>query len=463
MPDSRNISLVTKSLCLLVFVSWLCILVVWPRSALAASLIRDAEIEHTLHVYGDPIFKAAGLRPSAIKIFIVNDDALNAYVAGGGNLFLHTGLILQTTTPDMLIGVMAHETGHIAGGHLARGAEKLKDAQLGTILTYIAGAAAAVATKKPEAAAVVIGGGSTSVGRNFLAFTRTHEEAADQAALGYLDTLGISASGLTKVFALLERHEREHAGSPDPYLLTHPLSSTRIEHVRNHADTSSIPEGKYPKSYDILHARMIAKLYGFLQSPERTFQKYPQSDKSVPARLARAVAYYKIPELDKSLAEIDSLIEEAPNDAFFHELKGQILFENGRVEEALPSYEKALKLLPGSPLILVDMGKVELAQNDLRIPSAITHLEKAVSIDNSNPDAWHFLAVAYGKKGKDGMASLAQAENASLNGDYDAALEHVNRALKKLKEGTPAWRRAQDLKAYAVDRRKEKKEDDSPF
>lgn len=429
----------------------------------AANLIRDAELEHTLRTYADPIFKAAGLKPSAVKIFIVNDDSLNAYVAGGSNLFIHTGLILQTTTPDMLIGVMAHETGHIAGGHLARGAEKLKDAQLGTILTYVAGAAAAVATKKPEAAAAVISGGATTVGRNFLAYTRTHEEAADQAALGYLDKLGISAAGLVKTFSLLERHEREHMGSPDPYLLTHPLSSARIEHVRDHAAKSSIPEGKYPKSYDAMHQRMLAKLYGFLESPERTLQKYPKSDKSVAARMARAVAYYKMPELDQSLAEMDSLLDESPKDAFYHELKGQILFENGRVSEALDSYKTALKLAPNSPLILTDMGKVSLAQNEPPLQSAITHLEKSTSLDNSNPDTWHFLAVAYGKVGNSGLSSLAQAEQSALNGDYDIALEHVNRSLEKLKEGSPAKRRAQDLKAYAINMRKKKEDAGSSF
>jgi len=436
---------------------------VFCAQAHAVPLIRDAEIEHTLHAMGDPIFTVAGLKPSAVHIFIVNDDALNAFVAGGSNLFIHTGLILETTSPDMLLGAMAHETGHIAGGHLAKGAEKLKDAQLGTILTYIVGAAAGVATKKPEAAGAVIAGASTTIGRNFIAFTRAHEEAADQAALGYLDKLDISASGLQKVFALLERHRREHSNNPDPYLLTHPLSSTRIDHVRNHVANSPIPAGKYPKAYDILYKRMVAKLYGFLRTPERTLQKYPLSDKSIPARLARAIAYYKMPDIEKSMTEMDSLIKESADDPFFHELKGQILFENGRVAEALASYEKAVRLLPNSPLILADLAKVELAQNDTHLSSAIAHLEKATLIDNSNADAWHFLAIAYGKTGNKGLSSLALAEEALLAADYDNALENVNRALDILKESTPARRRAQDLKAHAIEMRQQAKKEERPF
>ncbi len=433
------------------------------EAALAAPLIRDAEVEHTLRLYADPIFTVAGLKPSAVRIFIVQDDALNAYVAGGSNLFIHTGLIETCDTPDMLIGVMAHETGHIAGGHLAQGTEKLKNAEMGTIFSYVLGAAAAVASKKPEAAAVVISGSANTVGRNFMAFTRAHEEAADQAGLNFLDKLDISASGLLKIFTLLKRHEREHFGAIDPYLITHPLSSTRIDHVRHAVEISKIPEGQYPKNFDMPHKRMVAKLYSFLKTPERTFQKYPVADKSVPARMAHAIAYYKMPDLVKSLAEMDSLIKESPKDPFFHELKGQILFENGRIPEALESYAKASQLLPGSALILTDLAKVELAQKEPRVQSAISHLEKANSIDNTNPDTWHFLTIAYGKAGNKGMSYLAMAEEDALNADFKSALSEVNQALTLLKEATPARQRAQDLKAHAIAMQQKEKEEESRF
>jgi predicted Zn-dependent protease len=446
---------------LLAFLTCVCF---FSNAAFAVPLIRDAEIEHTLRLYGDPIFKAAGVKPSSVHIFIVQDDSLNAYVAGGANLFIHTGLIEATDTPDMLLGVMAHETGHIAGGHLAQGTEKLKDAQLGTILSFVLGAAAAVASHQPGAAAAVIGGGQSTVGRNYLAFTRAHEEAADQSALTSLDKLDISASGFLKVFSLLQRNERQHPGSPDPYLLTHPLTSERIEHVRNHVETSSIPEGQYPKQFDILHRRMIAKLYGFLESPERTMQKYPLSDKSVPARMARAIAYYQMPDLDKSMTEMNSLLAEAPNDPFFHELKGQILFENSHVKDALADYEKAGTLLPDSPLILTDLAKVEMAQKEpALIPAAIGHLEHANSIDNSNPDTWRLLGTAYGQENNMGMSYLSLAEEAILEDDPKGALRQVNQALTQLKEGTPARQRAQDLKAHAIEMKRDRKDAESPF
>ncbi len=427
--------------------------------AYAVPLIRDAEIEHTLRLYTDPIFKIDGLKPSNVKLFIVEDDSLNSYVAGGANIFIHTGLLMDCDTPDMVIGVLAHETGHIVGGHLAQGSEKIKDAQLGSILSFVLGAAAAAASGRPEAAAAVITGGQNAVGRNFLAFTRAHEEAADQSALGALDKLGISAEGMLKVFELLRRHEREHMGSPDPYLLTHPLTAIRIEHVRDHVQHASVPEGQYPHSLALPHQRMIAKLYGFLATPERTIQKYPVTNKSIPARMARAIAYYKMPDTDKALAEMDGLIAESPKDAFFYELKGQILFESAHPREALVSYNQAVKLLPDSALILADLAKVEMAQHDpALVQSAVGHLEHSVHIDDTNANTWHQLAAAYEKSGNEPMASLALAEEAILEDDPKMALSEVEHALPKLKEGSPAHQQAQDIKAHAINMRREEQE-----
>lgn len=432
--------------------------------ALAVPLIRDAEIEHVLRNYADPIFRAAGVNPAATKIFIVQDDTLNAYVAGGANMFINTGLIMAAETPDILIGVMAHETGHIAGGHLVRGTEKIKNAQLGTVLTYVLGAATAVASKKPEAAAAVITGGQNTLARNFFSYTRANEQAADQSAITTLDKLGISANGMIKMFDMLKRNERRQFGSPDPYMLTHPLTNDRIEFVRNHVEKSKIPLDQYPKSYLISQQRIVAKLYGFIQTPERTLQKYPISDKSVPARIARAVAYYRMPNIESSLNEINSLIAEAPKDPFFHELKGQILFENGRIKESLESYQKAVSLLPNSALLLADLGKVEISQKTPgAYQSAINHLKKSVSIDDSNPSAWRLLATAYGSVNDLPMSYLALAEEGLLQDDTETAIKMANLAISGVKAGSPAQRRAEDVKNKAEDMKKQEDEKNSPL
>lgn len=430
----------------------------FSAQAFAAPLIRDAEIEHTLREYADPIFRADGLKPSAVNLFIVQDDSLNAYVAGGANMFIHTGMIMACETPDMLLGVMAHEAGHITGGHLARGAENLKNVQLGSILTFVLGAAAAAATGRGEAAAAVLSGGQNVVARRFFSFSRANEESADQSALGVLDKLGISASGMAKVFELLRRNERAHSGSPDPYMLTHPLTGLRIDHVRNHAEKAKVPYGAFPKALDVANQRMIAKLFSFISSPEKTLIRYPVSNKSVAARMARAIAYYKMPDLTRSLAEIDGLIAEEPNDPFLHELKGQILFENNRTKDALAPYQAAVRLLPNSALLLSDLAKVELAQNDpALLSSAVAHMEKSNVLDDANASNWRLLATGYGKQGNMGMSNLALAEEALLLDQPDLAIRNAEMALPLL--NGPAKVRANDIKSRSADMNARKKRD----
>jgi len=432
--------------------------------AYAGGLIRDAEIENTLRNFSYPIFKAAGLKPTAVNIFMVQDDSLNAFVAGGQNLFLHTGLIMQTTSPDMLMGVIAHETGHMAGGHLAKGGEKLKDAQLGTIMATVLGAAAAAVSGKPEAAAVVLGGASNSVERNFLSFSRANENAADQAALGYMDKIGASSTGMIKMFTLLRQQERRRLGKPDPYLMTHPLGNDRIALVQAHVDRSSIPPGAYPPALKEEHARMVAKLYAFIEKPEKTLRTYPANDNSVAARMARAVAFFMQAKVDEAETIMIGLLKEHPDDAYLYDLMGQIMFESARIDKAHAAYSKAVKLKPNEPLILAELAKVELARNTpADTSSAVAHLERSLNIDRENAGAWRLLATAYGKQNNAGMASLALAEESLLIGDDREATAHAEKAIERLAASSPARQRAEDAKVRAAQIRKERRDAENMF
>jgi predicted Zn-dependent protease len=426
-----------------------CLLLILPQAAFAVSLIRDAEIEDTLRAYGNPIFKAAGLNVDAIHIFIVNDPTINAYVAGGANMFIHTGLILKTDRPSMLIGVMAHETGHMAGGHLAQGAEKLKGAQMGTILSMLLGAAAAVGGGGNAGMAIMTAGQELAL-RNYLHFSRANESAADQAGLDYLDSLNISAAGMLHMMEILRQNANRNYGTPDPYTRTHPLDVDRITHIRNHVMQSTIPEDAIPAGFPERHARMIAKLSGFIDPPDQTLLTYPITDTSIPARYARTIAYYRIPETEKALAEINSLIQQKPHDPFFHELRGQILFESGHIPEAVQSYSKATSLLPDSPLILTDYGKVLTAtETHANLVKAQQVLEHANVLDNSNPETWHNLAMTYGKLNNLGMFYLASAEESALEDNWKEVRSKVDLALKNIGHDNAARLRANDLKLIA--------------
>lgn len=469
MPYSLPYINVTRQFAFLLYVigMWRLVTFIWvmlllltgslPAHAQQLSFIRDAELEHTLKMMGEPIFKQAGLVPDNVNIFIVQSDDVNAFVAGGQNIFIFTGLLKQMTEPDMLLGVIAHETGHIAGGHLARGTEQLKNAQIGSVIGFVLGVAAAAAGA-PDAGMAVMSGGGHLITRNFLSFTRSNEQSADQAALGYLDALDISAYGMVKTFELLKRKERSYLGKIDPYAITHPLSSDRIAHARNHAQNSTIPADQYPKKFEEPYARLVAKLYAFTELPSKTLVKYPKSDVSVAGRMARAVAYHKQANTKLALEEMQSLLTERPKDGFLHELHGQLLFESSRIEEARKAYETAYRLRPDEPLIATMLAEVYLAENEVpKTEKAINLLEKATSSEPTNSHAFRLLATGYGRIGNLGLSHMALAEEAALQYDADEVERNVEQALKSLPQNSPSRLRAEDLKRAAKEIREEEK------
>ena len=435
--------------------------VMLPLSA-RAGLIRDAEIEHTLQAYARPIFSAADIDPESVRIFIIGSPEVNAFVAGGLNIFLHTGLIRETKTPGMLIGVIAHETGHISGAHLSQLREKASRATIGNVIGVILGAAAA-AGGAGQLGAGILSGSQNIANRGFLSGIRQNEQAADQAALTFLDANDISASGMLDMFEVLRRRE-SGLGTRDKYLLSHPLSSERIATMRNHIAQSPIPQGQVPSNFAAMHARMVAKLVAFTEAYETTLGLYPTSDMSVAARYARAIAEFKRSKFAPGLAGINALITEYPKDPYFYDTKGQILFENGKLAEAAAAYAKATSLAPDSALITTDYAKTLIAQNKpTELKNAITLLERARELDDSYAMTWRQLAIAYGKQGKLGKSYEALAEEATLAGDYDTVLQHVARARRDASNDPALQLQLDDLERDAKAQRKKQKEADSPF
>jgi predicted Zn-dependent protease len=412
------------------------------------SFIRDAEIETNIRQWVTPIFRAAGLDPDAIRIFLVNDPRLNAFVAGGQNLFLHTGLLLRSKSPNQVIGVVAHETGHIAGGHLARAQEALRNATIESVIAMVLGGAAAAMAHGNGAGGVIAGG--LGVGqRSYLEYSIEQEAKADQAALTFLDATHQSAGGLLEFFRVIQGEEFMSAARQDPYLRTHPLTEQRINYVAEHVAHSRFSNEPDKPEFIEQHKRMIAKLSGFLK-PAQALAQYKESDPSPAARYARAIAYYRQPNIAKALPIIEGLIRDEPKNPYFRELQGQMLFENGKVAQALAPYEEAVRLQPDSVLLRVSLAQVQVESDSPELTKrAIANLNDAVRREPDNGAAWHFLAVAYGRTNDLGMSALALAEEAMANGDRKLALQQSTRALQLLKPGTSARLRAQDLQSLA--------------
>ncbi len=414
------------------------------------SLIRDAEIENTIREYSTPIFQAAGISPSSVDIFLVNNKNLNAFVTPGMRMFINTGLLAKAESPLEVIGVIAHETGHISAGHNLGRRDELDKAGLTALAAYLLGIGAAVLSGEPGLGQAVISGGADIALKNYLSFSRGQESAADQAAARYLEAARTDPSGLRDFFEVLSDQMVLQGINQDPYLTTHPLTQDRINFLNQAVRESPYTGQGVAEALIVKHKRMQAKLIGFLEPSQTVFRTYPEEDTSLYARYARAIAYYRRSEIDRALPLIDGLIEENPNDPYFHELRGQMLFEHQQIEEALPAYQKAVDLLPRSAQLRLRLAQVQLQLDRPElVQPALDNLTYVLAEEPDSTRGWRLAATAHARLGDKGQTHLAQAEMSFAKGAYRDAVGQARAAQKTLVEHTPAWLRAQDLEQYA--------------
>lgn len=420
-----------------------------PCAASAQSLIRDAEIEATLRTYADPLLLAAGLAPNDVTVHIVNDDTLNAFVGGGQHIFVHTGLILAAETPNEVIGVLAHETGHIAGGHLARSREAQSQA-MGPMLISLALGVLAIAGGEPAAGAALISGSQQFAMSSFVQHTRAQESAADQAGVSYLESTAQSGRGLISFFNNHLRRYEWHTRTLPPYLMTHPYPSDRVEALRRNVESGAHFGAVDSEDYLRRFAFMQAKLIGFLRTEGQTLARYPLSDTSQPARYARAVAYYRASKLSLARGELEVLMHDDAANPYYQELMGQILFENGRAAESIAYHRRSVELAPDQPLLQINLARALVeAGGPAGADEAIGLLRLAVGREPSNAFAWRELAAARNERGEEALAQLASAEQNFALGDYGLALSFAERARRELPHNTPDYQRALDIVTFA--------------
>ena len=431
----------------MLFLGSVCLSVSCFSRAEAIPLIRDTEIETTIRIYAEPFLSAAGIKENTFKAKIIKDSALNAFVARGQKVFLTTGLLRRSNNAEEVLGVIAHEIGHIAGGHLTRLHTALRKAGKTAIITQVLGLTLGAATQNPAVGVAIASGGQHVVKRSFLQFSRVQEQSADQAAVSYLDKVGISGNGLLEFLKVLSGQEFLQTSNQDPYVRTHPLTRNRILFMENHVKNSPVTKNKLPPTFVTKHLRMVAKLDAFIDQPNNTLSKYKKNDASVPARYARAIALYRKGNLSKALSDIESLMSDFPRDPYFIELKAQMLFENGRLAGAMRSYQRAIILLPDAPLIRAKLAHVILEMNRAELNDlALKHVKYAIRIDRFMPKAWYLAGNIYGRKKQFGRSAWSLAEYNILLNRKRLALAHAMRALKLLKVGSPAWLRATDIK-----------------
>lgn len=423
----------------------LLLLAISALPAQAQSIIRDTEIEETLRDWTDPILEVAGLRPADVDLYIINDPSLNAFVAGGQNIHLNTGLLIAAESPGQIMGVIGHETCHIACGHTISRARAAEVASRPALVSIGLGILA-LAAGAGDAGVALLASSQQFAALNFFKHTRSEEAAADAAAVTYLETLGHSPAGLVEFFENYRYQEVLSDRRRDPYFRAHPLASDRIRTTRQLAEETGLMDQPFTPKVERQYEMMRAKLIGFLEPPAIVNRHYPIGDDSLPARYARSIAAMQAGDLSTAVREIDALIEVEPENPYFHELKGQALFEGGRVEPSIPSYETANALKPDQALLQIGLAQ-SLTQrgNEGDLQRSEDLLKSALIIEPNNAFAWRELSIALHRMGRNGEADVAYAEAALNIGNYPDANTFASRALAKLENGTPTYIQALDI------------------
>ncbi|MBV0911680.1 M48 family metalloprotease [Anianabacter salinae] len=412
--------------------------------ARAQTLIRDADIEYALRQIASPVLTAAGLNPAQVRVLVVADSTLNAFVVDSRHILIHSGLILRMNRAEELQAVLAHEAAHIANGHIARRATNMRNARNTALFGLILSGVAAAAGNTSAAGGIALGSAS-SASRVFLSHTRAEEASADQAAMRYMANRGIDVTAMSDVLDIFRGQEALSVGRQDPYVRSHPLTRDRMRAVDGFAAAYGGTARDDPNA-QYWFGRTKAKLGAFLQSPGYTLRRIDRGDDSDLAILARAVAYHRTPDPQRAIAEIGKLIARRPNDPFLRDLQGQILLESRQTGAAVNAYRQAVALGGNDPQILAGLGRAYLAIGSRDADrAALQALESSFARDPYDPRMLRDLAVAYAKAGNNGMASVATAERYALTGRLDTAATHAQRAEGLLPQGSSGWNRALDV------------------
>ena len=426
------------------------------RAKRGLPVIRDTEIENLMRDYARPILKVAGLAKQNVRVVVLNDRVFNAFVMDGRHIFINAGALFDAKTPNEVIGVFAHETGHLAGGHLMRLREKLAQAQTLSIIGLLAGIGAMVAGARAGGSAGQIGPAAimapqSAVQHDLLAYARTQEDQADHAAIKFLNATHQSPKGMVDLFKRLANDSLFRSQGADPYLQTHPMPADRVATLEQLAKASPYWNVKDPAALQLRHDLMRAKLSGFLEAPGTVLRRYPLSNQSLPARYARAISAYRHSDLRNAIAQIDGLIRSEPNNPYFEELKGQALLEGGRPADAVAPLRRAVQLSHGAPLIKIMLAQALLATNNKKVAEeAVGLLNSALRREPEMPEAYTQLAMAYGRKGDFAHADLASAQAAFTRGDAKTARQLAERAKHRLPVGSLAWVRADDIVSVKI-------------
>ncbi|QBK30469.1 M48 family metalloprotease [Roseitalea porphyridii] len=445
--------------CLLVVAFALSAVATAAAQSTRVPIVRDAEIEALLADYAEPIMRVAGVKRNRTEIVLVNQRSFNAFVSGR-KIFINVGAIVQAETPNEIIGVIAHEVGHLAGGHQDRLRQQIDRAQTIAAVTTVLGVGAAIAggvsgnRQAAQAGGGIAAGGVEAAQRGLMSYRRSEELAADRAAVDYLNRTGQSAKGLLTTFVRFQRDISLIADRINPYKISHPLPRERLSALETIARQSPHFDKTDSAALQRRHDRARAKILAYVFGPGAVDDAFRDAPNSQAARYGKAISTFLYGSPRDAVPMIDRLIAESPSDPYLHEMKGEVLLRAQDAQGAVNAFSRAVQLTNGNaPTIQVALGHaLVLAGGEANLRRAIGELEVAITLDTANTRAYQHLAMAYGRLGADGEAELATAEANFHAGRYDEARRFAARAKRRFERGAPQWLRADDIQRFRVPR-----------
>ncbi len=411
----------------------------------AVFALRDTETEELLRSYTMPLAKASGLDPNSVRVFIMGDLSINAFATQPQDIFIFAGMLLEVQAPNELIGVLAHETGHLSGGHLTRSMDAMEKASVPMLLSMVVGLAVMLAGGGPLGSAIMGMGQSLAMG-DFNAFSRVQESAADQIAVKLLNATRQSPAGMQRTFIRFAQEQARSAYKINKFAVSHPVGQDRVSALQDAVDSSPYRDVPDPPQSVRALQMVQAKLAGFILQPAETLRRYPLSNTSAAARYARTMAYMKQPNLQGALNEINSLIADEPNNPYYYEVLGQIHVMMAKPALGIPAYQRSVNLKPQAPQLRMGLAVAQLAMEDTGLAqSALNNLKAAQLVEGEDPFTWYQAAKAYSLLKNPQMADLATAESNYHGGNMPQAFIFASRARTRLPQGSADWQRANDI------------------
>lgn len=418
--------------------------VIFATPGYAASLINDTETERVITDLIAPLASAADIPDGRLRVHIVGDNQFNAFVMGGEDVYVYTGLLTQIKSPDALQAVVAHELGHTIGGHMTQMSDRMSAEMLRTMIIQALGIGLMAVGGDPSLGAGVLAGSSGVAQQSMLAFTRDEERIADDMGLKLMIRAGLNPDGFVQVFEQMGHMTGALESRINPNRINHPLTAERLNNVRaqiEKMDSDYIPNNAPTDAQRSEFELVRAKLIGYLDSAENVATAYPKSDTSDAALYAHAIAYMRGGNLDAARTTTLALIERAPDNPYFYELLGDVEYQLGHYDDSVSAYEKSLELTDNAPQIETALALVLSERNKSGDRARAIELCKRALLTSPMPLTYWVLARAY----DDGRADWARAEYYHMMGKKELAREYARRARKSLKPNTPEYIKSGDI------------------